>query len=223
MTGIFINGLSGKMGTSLLNRSNLDNNIFICKDIDDKEVEVVIDFSHPSSTIETLDSIRNTNLSIIIGTTGFDDNQISYIKESSKSRSILFAYNLSKGISILKDSIKGFVESNSKNLSCRIEETHHTQKIDSPSGTAIVLKDLIEFSDSKNLIKEIQMDSKRVGNIFGIHKVIFFSELEKIKFSHEAISRNIYSDGAIDAAHWIKDQKNGMYSFENFLNSEDLL
>ncbi|MFL2699200.1 MAG: 4-hydroxy-tetrahydrodipicolinate reductase [Gammaproteobacteria bacterium] len=223
MTGIFINGLSGKMGTSLLNRSNLDNNIFICKDIDDKEVEVVIDFSHPSSTIETLDAIKDTNLSIIIGTTGFDDDQISYIKESSKYRSILFAYNLSKGISILKDSIKGFVESNSNNLSCRIEETHHTQKIDSPSGTAIALKDLVEFSDSKNLIKEIKIDSKRVGNIFGIHKVIFFSELEKIKFSHEAISRNIYSDGAIDATHWIKDQKNGMYSFENFLNSEDLL
>mgnify|MGYP001389802993 CR=1 FL=1 len=223
MTGIFINGLSGKMGTSLLNRSNLDNNIFICKDIDDKEVEVVIDFSHPSSTIETLDAIKDTNLSIIIGTTGFDDDQISYIKESSKYRSILFAYNLSKGISILKDSIKGFVESNSNNLSCRIEETHHTQKIDSPSGTAIALKDLVEFSDSKNLIKEIKIDSKRVGNIFGIHKVIFFSELEKIKFSHEAISRNIYSDGAIYAAHWIKDQKNGMYSFENFLNSEDLL
>lgn len=211
------------MGTSLLNRSNLDNNIFICKDIDDKEVEVVIDFSHPSSTIETLDAIKDTNLSIIIGTTGFDDDQISYIKESSKYRSILFAYNLSKGISILKDSIKGFVESNSNNLSCRIEETHHTQKIDSPSGTAIALKDLVEFSDSKNLIKEIKIDSKRVGNIFGIHKVIFFSELEKIKFSHEAISRNIYSDGAIDATHWIKDQKNGMYSFENFLNSEDLL
>ncbi|RZO18354.1 MAG: 4-hydroxy-tetrahydrodipicolinate reductase [SAR86 cluster bacterium] len=223
MTGIFINGLSGKMGTSLLNRSNLDNNIFICKDIDDKEVEVVIDFSHPSSTIETLDAIKDTNLSIIIGTTGFDDDQISYIKESSKYRSILFAYNLSKGISILKDSIKGFVESNSNNLSCRIEETHHTQKIDSPSGTAIALKDLVEFSDSKNLIKEIKIDSKRVGNIFGIHKVIFFSELEKIKFSHEAISRNIYSDGAIDATHWIKDQKNGMYSFENFFNSEDLL
>ena len=89
MTGIFINGLSGKMGTSLLNRSNLDNNIFICKDIDDKEVEVVIDFSHPSSTIETLDAIKDTNLSIIIGTTGFDDDQISYIKESSKYRSIL--------------------------------------------------------------------------------------------------------------------------------------
>ena len=64
MTGIFINGLSGKMGTSLLNRSNLDNNIFICKDIDDKEVEVVIDFSHPSSTIETLDAINFASLRI---------------------------------------------------------------------------------------------------------------------------------------------------------------
>ena len=75
------------------------------------------------------------------------------------------------------------------------------------------------MNDKEDLISNIEIISKRSGNIYGIHKVIFLSDSEKIEFRHEAISRNIFSDGALEASHWIKNQKEGLYNFEDFLKS----
>ena len=102
MTGIFINGISGKMGTNLLERSNSHDNIINCTNLNDDLLDTIIDFSHPDSTLKLLESISDTNTSIIIGTTGFDLEQIEQIKEFSKNKKILLAFNLSKGMSVIK-------------------------------------------------------------------------------------------------------------------------
>jgi 4-hydroxy-tetrahydrodipicolinate reductase len=219
MTGIYINGVSGKMGTNLLKLCANDKNIKICDDLNDDSLEVIIDFSHPDSTLKLLKSLPAQKISLIIGTTGLKEEHFQYIEEISKDKRVLIAPNLSKGISVFKNTIVEFIKANDKELHCLIEETHHDQKIDSPSGTAIELKKIIESNNTKNLIADIEIISKRTGKIFGIHEIIFYKDTKKIQFKHESKSRNIYSDGALQAAHWIKDKEEGLYSFEDFLKS----
>ena len=219
MTGIYINGVSGKMGTNLLKLCANDKNIKICDDLNDDSLEVIIDFSHPDSTLKLLKSLPTQKISLIIGTTGLKEEHFQYIEEISKDKRVLIAPNLSKGISVFKNTIVEFIKANDKELHCLIEETHHEQKIDSPSGTAIELKKIIESNNTKNLIADIEIISKRTGKIFGIHEIIFYKDTKKIQFKHESKSRNIYSDGALQAAHWIKDKEEGLYSFEDFLKS----
>jgi 4-hydroxy-tetrahydrodipicolinate reductase len=219
MTGIYINGVSGKMGTNLLKLCANDKNIKICDDLNDDSLEVIIDFSHPDSTLKLLKSLPAQKISLIIGTTGLKEEHFQYIEEISKDKRVLIAPNLSKGISVFKNTIVEFIKANDKELHCLIEETHHDQKIDSPSGTAIELKKIIESNNTKNLIADIEIISKRIGKIFGIHEIIFYKDTKKIQFKHESKSRNIYSDGALQAAHWIKDKEEGLYSFEDFLKS----
>ena len=219
MTGIYINGVSGKMGTNLLKLCANDKNIKICDDLNDDSLEVIIDFSHPDSTLKLLKSLPTQKISLIIGTTGLKEEHFQYIEEISKDKRVLIAPNLSKGISVFKNTIVEFIKANDKELHCLIEETHHDQKIDSPSGTAIELKKIIQSNNTKNLITDIEVISKRTGKIFGIHEIIFYKDTKKIQFKHESKSRNIYSDGALQAAHWIKDKEEGLYSFEDFLKS----
>tara|TARA_B100001093_G_scaffold69265_1_gene59737 strand:- start:114 stop:773 length:660 start_codon:yes stop_codon:yes gene_type:complete len=219
MTGIYINGVSGKMGTNLLKLCANDKNIKICDDLNDDSLEVIIDFSHPDSTLKLLKSLPTQKISLIIGTTGLKEEHFQYIEEISKDKRVLIAPNLSKGISVFKNTIVEFIKANDKELHCLIEETHHDQKIDFPSGTAIELKKIIESNNTKNLIADIEIISKRTGKIFGIHEIIFYKDTKKIQFKHESKSRNIYSDGALQAAHWIKDKEEGLYSFEDFLKS----
>ena len=219
MTGIYINGVSGKMGTNLLKLCANDKNIKICDDLNDDSLEVIIDFSHPDSTLKLLKSLPTQKISLIIGTTGLKEEHFQYIEEISKDKRVLIAPNLGKGISVFKNTIVEFIKANDKELHCLIKETHHDQKIDSPSGTAIELKKIIESNNTKNLIADIEIISKRTGKIFGIHEIIFYKDTKKIQFKHESKSRNIYSDGALQAAHWIKDKEEGLYSFEDFLKS----
>ena len=223
MTNILINGVSGKMGTNLLKLCANNKNVEICDDLNDDSLEVVIDFSHPDSTLKLLKSLPTKKISLIIGTTGLKEEHFQYIEEISKDKRILLAPNLSKGISVLKNTIVDFIDENDREWHCIIEETHHDQKIDSPSGTAIELKKIIESNNTKNLIADIEIISKRTGKIFGIHKIIFYKGTNRIEFMHESKSRNIYSDGALQAAHWIKAKKKGLYSFEDFMKSSNSL
>ncbi len=109
MTGIYINGVSGKMGANLLKRSTKDSNVEIYNDLNDKFIDVIIDFSYPDSTIELLKFVSNKNISVIIGTTGLNIENIQFIKEISKDKRILLAPNLSRGISVLKNNIVDFL------------------------------------------------------------------------------------------------------------------
>tara|TARA_B100000900_G_C20586110_1_gene719637 strand:+ start:977 stop:1648 length:672 start_codon:yes stop_codon:yes gene_type:complete len=223
MTNIYINGASGKMGTNLKERSACNANINVCDDLNHDSLDVIIDFSHPDSILKLLESLPGNNEALIIGTTGFKSENIQFIKGISKDKRILLAPNLSIGVAILKKNIEKFIETNDVLLDCYIEEIHHTQKIDSPSGTAIELKRIIESCNSRKLISKIEINSQRTGEIFGIHKVTFSGNNQKIEFFHEAQSRNIFSDGALKAAIWLKDQKAGLYSFEDYLKLQNNL
>ena len=125
---------------------------------------------------------------------------------------------MSRGIFYLKNSLASFIHNNQDKLRCFIEETHHIEKVDKPSGTAIELKKFITEHDNNNFIQDIKIKSYRVANIFGTHKIMFCSDNRTICFSHEALSRKIFAEGAITCAKSIDFNKPNLYSFEDIIN-----
>ena len=217
MTNIYINGLSGKMGSSICDLSTNDKTISIVND-DIKNADVVIDFSRPDSSLKVLNQCIHYKKPLLIGTTGFNENQIKTIQEAAKEIPILLSFNMSKGIFTLKKSIKDFLSSNEHILECVIEEVHHKNKVDSPSGTAIELQTLIKDNNLSNNVTSINIKSERTSDVFGIHKVVFFNNLENIEFKHEALSRKVFANGAIKIAKLILNNEPKLYSTEDFFN-----
>ena len=220
MIKVFINGLSGKMGSSIADIATQQNDLNLIHDKNIKNADVLIDFSRPSSTLNILEDCLEHNIPMVIGTTGFNQDELSIIKEASKKIPILLAFNMSKGIFIIKKSIQDFLESNNNKLNCTIEEVHHTEKVDSPSGTALELKKVIEIADIANNILSLNIESKRVEGVFGIHKVIFSSDSDYIEFKHEALSRKVFAEGAIEISKLISSKSPKMYDLEDFFNAE---
>ena len=219
MTNIYINGLSGKMGSSICDLSTNDETISIVND-DIKNADVVIDFSRPDSSLKVLNQCIHYKKPLLIGTTGFNDNQIKTIQEAAKEIPILLSFNMSKGIFTLKKSIKDFLSSNEHILECVIEEVHHKNKVDSPSGTAIELQTLIKDNNLSNNVTSINIKSERTLDVFGIHKVVFFNNSENIEFKHEALSRKVFANGAIKIAKLILNNEPKLYSTEDFFNTK---
>ena len=219
MTNIYINGLSGKMGSSICDLSTNDETISIVND-DIKNADVVIDFSRPDSSLKVLNQCIHYKKPLLIGTTGFNENQIKTIQEAAKEIPILLSFNMSKGIFTLKKSIKDFLSSNEHILECVIEEIHHKNKVDSPSGTAIELQTLIQDNNLSNNVTSINIKSERTLDVFGIHKVVFFNNSENIEFKHEALSRKVFANGAIKIAKLILNNEPKLYSTEDFFNTK---
>ena len=214
MKTIFINGLSGKMGKTINNLILDDEDFEIVKTISDSDV--VIDFSRPESTMPLVQEAKDHKKPLIIGTTGFTDNELKLIKEASNEIPIMLSFNMSKGVYYFKKNIKQFLEDNSDSMKCLISETHHTQKVDAPSGTAVELKKFIELNNNQEYITSIEIESKRILDVFGIHEVIFFNDTNHISFKHEALSRKIFADGAISIAKSMAGIAPGMYTTQDF-------
>jgi len=217
MLKIYINGSSGKMGQSLTNLINQSQELnLVTKDI--SLSDVVIDFSHPDSTIEIIKDCSRNKIPLIVGTTNLNEETLIEIKMASKYIPILLAANMSIGILQLKESLVAFIKSNKQKIECSIEEIHHSNKVDAPSGTAIEIKDLIKNTDHKSNINQIKINSKRIDNVFGIHKITFINEESSIDFKHEALSRDIYANGAIKCAMKIHNLEPNIYKFEDIIN-----
>ena len=214
MKTIFVNGLSGKMGAAIQNLVSDESGFKIVKTVMDSDL--IIDFSRPESTIHLLQEAEEHSKPMIIGTTGFSQNEIKLIEKASKKIPIVLSYNMSKGIYYFKKNIKQFLENNSDSFNCLITETHHTEKVDAPSGTAIELKKFIELNNDQKHITTIEIESKRILDVFGIHEIIFFNDSDHISFKHEALSRNIFADGALTIAKLANSKSPGMYSVQDF-------
>ena len=178
--------------------------------------DLIIDFSSSSFTSYLIERALEFELPILIGTTGLDKSQMQSIKMASRKIPILFEANFSKGIKLLKRTIKGFLTDNHAEVKLiKIYESHHSNKQDIPSGTALLLKNFIS-SILPNFDEKIEIYSKRANEIFGIHRVeIVLENEEVISFTHNAESRDIFAYGAIEAALWLLKQDPGYYELEN--------
>ena len=199
-----------------------------------KKASVIIDFTVPRCTLEVLKIAVKERKKVIIGTTGFTKKQEKMIKNFSKKIPILKAGNMSLGVNLLMYLTEIASKSLGKKFLSKVYEVHHKNKIDYPSGTALMLGEGIANGKKTNLYKligkkflnkksfpygkKINFNSIRKGSVVGEHEVTFSSGKEVIKLNHESFDRALYSEGALAAAKWILNKKPGLYSMRNLLN-----
>ena len=199
-----------------------------------KKTDVIIDFTVPNCTLDILKIASKLKKRVVIGTTGFTQNEEVLIKKFSKKIPILKAGNMSLGVNLLMYLTEIASTSLNDEYLSKVFEVHHKHKRDYPSGTALMLGKGIADGKNKNLYnlmgkkflnkksfpygKKINFNSIRKGKIIGEHEVMFSSGKEIIKLNHEAFDRALYSDGALTAAKWLIGKKPGLYSMRDLLN-----
>jgi len=193
---------------------------FQAKAKDLNHVSAVIDFSSPTGFISCINFCIEHKLPLISGTTGLTKEHLSLISTAKKSIPILIASNMSLGIANLKYLIEEHLLSINIPTKCRITEIHHTKKKDFPSGTALEISRFLENMSVSKIDGPIEIQSHRIGNVFGIHRIEFTNADGTSTFQHIANSRNIFAKGALQAARWIDSRENGEYSFADFLNKK---
>ena len=248
MIKVLINGCNGKMGQEVLNAIKNNEKFEVINGVDIKEnpnynfpvytsteeikekPDVIIDFSVPVATMKILEYAKEKKVPIVIATTGLSDEEKQKIKEYSKTIPIFQSANMSYDINLMKK-IVAEVAKNLNQTDIEIVETHHNRKIDSPSGTALLLADSINnaldnkmeynFNRFQNRGKrkknEIGFSSIRGGNIVGEHTVIFFGENESFEITHKAYSRGVFAEGALKGAEYIVGKENGYYSMDDII------
>jgi 4-hydroxy-tetrahydrodipicolinate reductase len=181
---------------------------------------IVIDFSSPKSLSSILDFCILNKFPIVTGTTGLSLEDNNLIKEAQKLIPILAASNMSVGISSLKKSINSFLQSTEFQYQCTLTEIHHIKKVDSPSGTALDILEYLEQFPESRIQRPISIESLRLGEVSGIHRIELKNDNEIIYFQHIANSRSIFASGALGAAEWLISKPPGLYSFADFLDKK---
>ena len=196
------------------------------------EADVLIDFSHPSALAGVLAYALEANLPAVIATTGLVPEQVESLKKASNKIPVFFSANMSLGINLLLELCKKAASVLGNDFDVEILEKHHNQKIDSPSGTALMLANAVSSGldytpayiyDRHELHKkrdkaEIGFSSIRGGTIVGDHDVIFAGHDEVITISHSATSKEVFATGSINAALFLKNQSAGFYSMSDMIS-----
>ena len=201
----------GKDLGALVGKGNINTNI-IESISNEKDIDLIIDFSRPQNSIQVLRVAKKENIPMLIGTTGFNEDELNEIKEVSKEIPLFIAPNTSMGIALFKKIIDYSKEVLNVASSVEIHEQHHEEKKDSPSGTAINLKDQL-----KEILpnKDIHIVSSREGDSPGVHTIKLSFEDETLEISHKASDRSIFAKGAIIAGKWLKDKPPGLYTMQD--------
>lgn len=198
-----------------------------------KKTDVIIDFSRPKASLEILNYAKKLKKKIVIGTTGFNSKQNNLIKNYSKKIAIFKSGNMSLGINLLEYIVSIFSKKIPNNYQIGISDNHHKRKADYPSGTALMLANAVSRGKNKNLksIKgkiflnksgslqknKINFFITRKGNTIGKHSVNFNNKIENIELNHTAFSRDLFADGALNAAVWISKRNRGLYNMQDIL------
>lgn len=209
-------GYSGRMGGAIeeLFSKNGHQLVYQKDESGEKEIEkaeLIIDFSLKEAFADTVKIIKEKKVPLIIGTTGLDEADFAELEKLSEKVPVIQSFNFSIGINILSELIKKVNQYLDQDWDIEISETHHRFKKDKPSGTAIMLGDLID--------RELEMHSKRLGSEFGEHEVDFASTGELITLKHRAYSREAFTRGVLLSAEAILDLDAGFYSFNEILNN----
>ncbi len=196
------------------------------------EADVIIDFSNVALLDDILDYAKYKNMPVVIATTGYSPSQIEKIKEYSKIIPIFFTFNMSIGVNLLCSLAQKAAKILGGDFDIEIIEKHHNQKIDAPSGTAIMLANAIniQFGDTLNYEydrhskrnkrpkNEIGIHSVRGGTIVGEHDVVFAGRDEVITLSHQALSKEVFAVGALRAAKFLYEQNAGLYDMNSIMD-----
>lgn len=194
------------------------------------EADVVIDFSHHSAVADVLNYAKKIGCSAVVGTTGHTPEEKQLIETAAKEMPVFFSGNMSLGVAVLcklaKEAAAFFPEAD-----IEIVEVHHNRKVDAPSGTAKMLfeavkearPELVEHcgrsGEGKRQKDEVGISSLRMGNVVGIHEVHICTGNQTLTLRHEALSRGMLAEGAVDAARFMVGKTAGMYTMKEMLNS----
>ena len=197
-----------------------------------KNADVVIDFSRPDMTMQLLDTLKANPKPVIIGTTGLSQIEQATIEKMAKNMPLLLSSNTSLGVNLLLGLVKQVASKLGEEFDIEIVEAHHKDKVDAPSGTAISLgkaaaegrgisfeKAALYSHDGKRTQGGIGFASLRGGDIVGEHTVMFAGKGERLELSHRATDRAIFARGALKAAEWVVNKKNGFYTMQDVLFS----
>lgn len=192
------------------------------------EADIVIDFSHHAGTEALMNYCTKRKLPVIVATTGQTDEERAMIEAASKEIPVFFSANMSVGVALVAKIAKEITRAFGD---CDIElvEAHHNRKIDAPSGTALMLARGIQeerpeleihcgrSGKQKREKNEIGVQSIRMGNIVGMHEVMFGTNNQTITIKHEAHDRALFADGAVAAARFLVKQPAGLYTMDDYL------
>lgn len=244
MINVILNGAAGRMGREVARKVNDDPDMALAASIDKfggdgyltsidefvGEADVIIDFSHHSATEELLSYAVERRIPVLVATTGHTADEIKAIDEASKYTAVFHSANMSIGIAVLAESAKKVAQS-MPGADIEIVETHHNRKLDSPSGTALMLAEALrEVREEANLVmgrgpesgkrekNDIGISSVRRGNIVGIHEILISTDNETITLKHEAHSRSLFADGAVAAAKYLAGKPAGMYCMNDMVD-----
>jgi 4-hydroxy-tetrahydrodipicolinate reductase len=175
-----------------------------------EDVDVWIDFTSAEGLLQLLGFTKVLKTPIVSGSTGLAEKDFTKLKSQAKSQALFWASNLSPGLWAFRQAMKSF--KSIANFDFAIDEIHHTQKKDQPSGTAKTL-----HKDLENILgrKVPTPVSHRLGGVFGVHNVIAASQNEVITFQHQALNRSVFAEGALKAAEWVWKKKAGLYSMDD--------
>ena len=251
MIKIVLNGCSGKMGKMITECATKFKGVEIVAGIDkfpsnvsypifetvqdlNIDYDVLLDFSRADALHNLLELTEKTNKPLVICSTGFSQEDLALIDEKSKSLKLFRSGNMSFGINLISSLLKKVTPILYGNYDIEIIEKHHNQKVDAPSGTAIMLADAVKDSikdttkyvygregNSKREENEIGIHAVRGGSIIGDHEVIFAGTGEVIELTHKAISREVFAVGALKACEYMASvTKPGLYDMNDVIGLE---
>lgn len=248
MIDVLICGIGGKMGASVCKAIETDGNARVACGVDvcagehnfpvytsfndvKEHVDVIIDFSSPSALKNELKWAKTQRIPAILATTGYCEEDLSYINKCSAEIAVFRTANFSLGINLLLKLVREAAEALGSSFDVEIIEKHHRLKKDAPSGTAMMLADSVNgaFENTKPYLycrncssgkrgNEIALHSVRGGTVVGEHEVAFLGEDEIITLSHSALSKSVFATGAVAAAKWIVGKPAGLYNMNDLLN-----
>ena len=230
------NGAMGKLisdilGNEVVGKVSIDGENGVAKtfaELGNVNADMVIDFSHHSAIGDVLNYAKENGCAAVIGTTGHTPEEKEWILQAAEEIPVFFSGNMSLGIAVLcrlaKDAAKYFPDAD-----IEILEVHHNRKVDAPSGTAHMLFNAIRqirpqatehcgrAGEGKRTKDEIGISSLRLGNVVGIHEVHISTGTQTLVLKHEAVTRAMLADGAVDAARFMVGKRKGLYTMEHIL------
>jgi len=197
------------------------------------EFDVLIDFTHPSVTLNNLAVCRQAGKAMVIGTTGFSAEEKAQLAQAAKEIPIVFAANFSVGVNLCLKLLDTAARVLGDEVDIEIIEAHHRHKVDAPSGTALRMGEVVAQALGRNLAEvavygregqtgardrqTIGFATVRAGDVVGDHTVLFAAEGERVEITHKASSRMTFAKGAVRAALWLEGRAAGLYDMQDVL------
>ena len=195
------------------------------------DYDVLVDFSNHVTTKAVTDYAVEKKIPTVICTTGQTEDELALIKDATTKTAIFYSGNMSVGVAVLGNAVKGAVLA-MPGAEIEIIETHHDKKLDAPSGTALMLADYVKEARPEMTVltgrngfmpkdkNEIGISSIRYGSIVGIHEVIISTDTETLTFKHQAHTRAVFADGAVSAVKYLYNKPAGLYDMKMLLSGK---